>query len=353
MNATPLVSVNMPVYNGAAFIGEAIRSILQQTYRNFELIVVNDGSTDATGHVIGEFKDQRIKLINRTENKGLAYSRNEALEHSTGKYVAILDSDDVALPDRLAEQVAFLEANPEYALAGTWVQPIDKNGNLSGEVWEYATTHEEISTGLLLYNQFAQPSVMLRREKVPHQAYHSDFPPAEDYELWTRIARDAKVANLPKVLTLYRLHGGNISKNKELWVRQLDSIIRRRQLQFLLADFAEADSRVYESLLKKENVVSPVQRKIGALIDKILIENEKKKIYHQPALVETFSPYWKNAIVNCSRYDLSLLRSYLKSEFRRTGILNANQRVRLIVKCLVGWNKSEANEDSFLYPYAK
>ena len=131
---TPLVSVNMPVYNGAAYIKEAIESIVQQTYPHWELIVVNDASTDDTVQIVNAFKDERIKLVHNKKQLGLAHVRNVAIAASTGKYIAILDSDDIACKERLALQVAFLEAHLEYCLVCSWVNAIDIS-NASFEHW--------------------------------------------------------------------------------------------------------------------------------------------------------------------------------------------------------------------------
>ena len=339
MNATPLVSVNMPVYNGAAFIGEAIRSILQQTYRNFELIVVNDGSTDATGQIINRINDPRIRHIDRAENKGLAFSRNEALLHSTGKYVAILDSDDIALPNRLSEQVAFLEVHPDYAMVGSWVQPINADGTRAGQVWQYAIAHAQIAAGLLLHNQFAQPSVMLRRKMVPEEGYHHAFPPAEDYELWTRIARKAKVANLPEPLTLYRLHGGNISTVKDTVIKEKDSIIRANQLKFLLMDFTLRDAHMYEAMIAKGGKDVYNKQEVLQLLDRMLKANQTKGIYEQNTLAVTLSRYWQNVLIEGPQYNMVLLMLYLKSSFRATQDLTFRQQAAIVFKCLTNWKK--------------
>ncbi len=340
MYEKPLVSVNMPAYNGAKFIWEAISSILNQTFQHFELIVVNDGSTDATHEIVSQFTDQRIRMISRTENKGLAFTRNEALRQSSGKYVAVLDCDDIALPCRLADQVAFLEANPDYALAGSWVQPIGSEGKPAGPVWQYGSTSEELKAGLLLRNQFAQPSVMLRRDAIPEEGYSDDFPPAEDYELWLRIARKAKVANLPKVLTYYRLHADNISSLKNAVVQEKDRVIRFNQLNFLLDDFTPADAEIFEVLTGAESHGKYRQIDFLLLLDRILEANQKRNIYDPYVLAEILSSYWQKTLIEGPEYNPALLMLYLKSSFRHTHDLTIRQKSGFLLKCLAHRKKT-------------
>ena len=124
----PLVSVVMPVYNGEKYLKEAIDSVLSQSYQNIELVIVNDGSTDSGSQIVKKYTDPRIRFVENESNSGIVYSRNKGLESATGKYVATLDSDDIALPDRIEKQVLFLENNSEYGMCGTFFSTIDSAG---------------------------------------------------------------------------------------------------------------------------------------------------------------------------------------------------------------------------------
>ena len=125
---TPLISINMVVFNGSKFILEAIQSILNQSYVNFELIIVNDGSVDSTAAVINSFSDSRIRVITLEKNTGVVNARNTALKASKGDYIAILDADDISFSNRLEVEVRFLESNPEFGLVGGRAEMIDENG---------------------------------------------------------------------------------------------------------------------------------------------------------------------------------------------------------------------------------
>jgi glycosyltransferase involved in cell wall biosynthesis len=200
-----LVSVIMPVYNGEAYLKEAIDSILGQTYDNFEFIIINDGSTDKTAAIIQEYNDVRIRYYEQA-NQGLAATLNRCIELSKGKYLARQDSDDVSFPERFARQIAFLDDNPDYAILGTWA-----------EIWiekrKTKRTHKHPSDDLILKfdllfnNPFVHSSMMIRRSVLDETGVYSTDPsrqPPEDYELWSRVARKFKVANIPEVLQVYR-----------------------------------------------------------------------------------------------------------------------------------------------------
>lgn len=207
------VSVLMPVYNGERFLAESIESILSQTFSDWELVIVNDGSTDKSAEICKSYSDKRIKYFANPENKGLIYTRSLAISKATSEFVAFLDSDDMALPDRLKEQVSFLENNPEYGFCGTWGISIDEDGECLKKI-NLPVDDQEIKTGLLYSNTFIQSSVMIRKSILTDEAYSRDFPVAEDYDLWCRLSRRYKSCNIPKHLTKYRWHNTNISLAK-------------------------------------------------------------------------------------------------------------------------------------------
>lgn len=212
---TPLVSVLLPVYNAQDYLREAIDSILGQTLDDFELIIINDGSSDNSKAIINSYTDPRIVLIDQ-ENTGLPISLNRAITRAKGKYLARQDADDVSLPTRLAEQVRYLDLNPDCALLGTWAQILEKD-RLSTRELTHPYENGEIQIKLLFYNCFVHSSVMIRKEVLDQCGLYPEDPqkfPPEDYDLWLRIARIAQVANLPKILLQYRELPGSISRQK-------------------------------------------------------------------------------------------------------------------------------------------
>lgn len=206
-----LISVILPVYNCEAYIGEAVDSILQQTYRNIELIVVNDGSTDGTAKILQAYTDPRLVVISQ-ENARIVKALNAGLAVCKGDYIARMDADDVSLPDRFEKELAFLEANPEIMLVGTGSKIVDTQGNTLG-YHRHPTRPDELKFYTIFDAYFVHSSVMFRREVRDRIGYYSENTKVhEDFNYWSRITRIYKTANLPEVLLLYRELNSGMSK---------------------------------------------------------------------------------------------------------------------------------------------
>src|SRR5688500_12259876 len=199
MTDTPTISVLMSVYNGERYLAAAMDSILGQSCRDFELIVIDDGSKDSSPRMLEQYaqRDPRIKLTVR-ENKGLTVTLNEAFAQSRGKYLARMDSDDVALPDRFARQFDLLESNPDLVLTGGYFQLIDGAGRLLTTLRPPTTDAEIQATLLKGHNAICHPAAMIRRsamEKVG--GYDTRFKTSQDLDLWLRLGEVGKLANVP------------------------------------------------------------------------------------------------------------------------------------------------------------
>ena len=213
----PLVSVIMPVYNASSYLREAVDSILNQTFICFELIAINDGSTDDSGKILDSYStDKRVRVFHR-KNYGITKTLNFALGQALGKYIARMDSDDVAHPDRLSLQVAYLQQHSDTALLGTRFRAIKPSGEFI-ENLDVELTNEELQPALLQSCRFGHPTVMITRWAFEGVGGYDESPniqPAEDYDLWLRIAEKYKVANLPQYLLNYRVHPGSITQSKQ------------------------------------------------------------------------------------------------------------------------------------------
>jgi glycosyltransferase involved in cell wall biosynthesis len=210
---SPRISVLLPVYNGAASLAIAIRSVLDQTFGDFELLVIDDGSTDATAEVVRGFDDPRIRYHHHA-NRGLAATINRGVALARGEYVARQDHDDVSKPERFARQVAFLDAHPNHGLLGTAAEIWSETGP-TGRNHDHPTDDVRLRFHLLFDNPFVHSSVMLRRAALLDTgdfATSKDRQP-EDYEFWSRLSRRWKVANLPERLLIYREVPGSISRS--------------------------------------------------------------------------------------------------------------------------------------------
>ena len=210
-----LISVIMSVFNEEKYLQESIESILNQTYKDFEFIIVNDGSFHGTGEILRSYKDPRIRLINNEKNIGLTKSLNKAIKIAQGEYIVRQDADDISLPQRLEKQVEFLEKNPEIKVLGTFGYKIDKYGDILTKQ-TLPISSKQIKKTLIKRNPFVHTSVMIEKEIINRIGkYNEKFRTSQDYELWFRILRIAKVANLPLFLVKKRYHKDMVSLKKD------------------------------------------------------------------------------------------------------------------------------------------
>lgn len=225
------LTVLIAVYNGERYVGETIESILSQSYGDYELLIIDDGSNDSTPKILQQYatRDPRIRLLQQ-DNHGVGYTLNRGLAEARGALVAQIGADDVALPGRLKKQVDFLDQNPEYVLLGGYLRIIDRDGRPLG-MRQYPLSDEQLRKRIVLYNPFGAPSVMFRRDDaLAAGGFTSRFWTCEDYDFVFRIAKRGKVANLPEPLTAYRLHDESV-KSRDT-VRQLRDTIDAKRAAF-------------------------------------------------------------------------------------------------------------------------
>jgi glycosyltransferase involved in cell wall biosynthesis len=209
----PRVTVLLPVYNGDRFLREAIDSVLGQTWEDFELLVVNDGSTDETATILKNYSDTRLQVITNEHNTGVSASLNRGLAHASGEYVARIDADDLALPERLVEQLYYLDRHPNVGLVASATEVVDKDGAFI-RVEDFGTiSPEQLYYTLTFVNCIASSSVTFRRGLVLEiGGYDESMRFAIDYDLWLRVSRRAKIVKLDKVLAKWRDTETNISR---------------------------------------------------------------------------------------------------------------------------------------------
>lgn len=212
MSEAPLVSVVLSVHNGAAYLEEALQSIRRQTFCDFEFLVINDGSTDATRQILDRHarEDRRLRVFDEPA-RGLITSLNLGCRRARGKYLARMDADDVAVPQRLERQVEFLESHPAVGVVGGCVEYL-LGGEPSGKYWTVPGSHAAIMEILARHNCLIHPTVMMRRDCFERVGgYRPAFIAAEDYDLWLRMGEQSELANLSCVLLLYRFHPEQVS----------------------------------------------------------------------------------------------------------------------------------------------
>jgi glycosyltransferase involved in cell wall biosynthesis len=326
---TPTITVFMAVFNGARYIKQAISSVLAQSFTDFELLIVNDGSTDNTLEIIAEFKDSRIRLLHNDGNKGLTYSRNHGLKEAKGKYFAILDSDDIAMPGRLALQFNFMNDNPNVAICGGQAKFIDDDGK---EIKEYlAPVGNNLSYQLAIYNILINSSLMMKTDVMREVGGYREMSPAEDYDLSFRIGLKHQIANLSDQLVAYREHASNTSR---VQTEKLNNALRRIVTHihtnlnvqtdqhlidvhhhFITSNFAPIDLHHFEELLKKlkdannkGNTYSP------ALFDKFLF-NIWFALLRSKKVKGIISLYFRTPLFDWSFVTFKQLRKVMKQYY--------------------------------------
>lgn len=248
MISSPKISVVMPNFNGGVFLDAAVQSILAQSYKNFEFIIINDGSTDNSKLILKKYADldSRIKLISR-ENKGLVYSLNEAISVSRGKYIARMDSDDISHPKRFEYQLEWLEST-QYDIGGTFIELLI-NGKAIKK--HYPCTYEATRLEALFGTPVAHGSVMMKIEVAREFLYRSEWNKAEDYDLWERaITANKKIGNLPKYLYQYRLHSNQTSSISISEQNDKTDMIRSRYWHYFVTGITTNDTNYTNPILE-------------------------------------------------------------------------------------------------------
>lgn len=262
----PLVSVVMPVYNVQDFVEESINSILSQSYSNFEFIIINDGSTDNTLDIIESQSDARIVLIKNKENKGNYACRNIGCRLAKGKYICVMDGDDIAMPNRIGKQIEFMENNTSLLALGTTFKIVNS------EIQYKPTEYELIKICLLFNNMFLHPSLMIRKSVLQQIGYYDEtFYYASDYDLVCRIALMGKIVNLSDVLMQYRKHRNQISTSKRREQGDYANEIRLKYLKSCGFKLSTTEQNLFILLLSGVDIAS--KEKYITLITKLINQN--------------------------------------------------------------------------------
>ena len=251
-----LVSVIMPVYNAEEFVEEAIRSILEQTYDKFELIIVDDCSTDKSMDIVRSIKDDRIRIIKNEHNCGVAHSRNIALDNSQGEFIAIMDDDDVALPCRFEMQVNYLNEHKDIDVVGGKHVFIDCNGEvIRGENKAYYNP-QFLKAKFLFNNTFCNSEMMLRKSVLKDLRYSQDCYGMEDYKLWIQLSKYAPMTMIDEVFLKHRRHGSNLTMqvNSQKLQQRKEKYKELQELSWELSgiELSEQDKEIFHKYISED-----------------------------------------------------------------------------------------------------
>lgn len=294
---SPIVTVLMPAYNAEKYIGEAIHSVLGQSFTDFELLIINDGSIDKTQQVVRSFKDERIVLVDQIHG-GVSNALNNGLAIAKGKYIARFDSDDICFPHRLEKQFLFLEANPEYVIAGTDAEYMLENGDHLFDFTCIGHTNDDLVDKLYFYCPFIHSSVMYRKDAVLKAGGYSllahNF---EDYLLWTQLSKLGKLYNLSERLIRIRFNPASVTID-EKWRGRRFRELKRNCIQRGTITKEEADE--IQAIIQQQDISQIKESSYYALCaKKFLTDNyqpKKAKAYARKA-ISIMPLRWDNYMV--------------------------------------------------------
>jgi glycosyltransferase involved in cell wall biosynthesis len=298
-----LVSVILPVFNSDLYLKESIDSILNQTYQNFELIIINDNSTDNSKQIIFNYTDNRINYYENLKNEGLVFTLNRGLKIAKGDFIARMDADDISLPFRFKKQVDFLNLYQDIDLIGSNYCTIDKNGKILNRV-KYPLNHEDIKFGLLFNSVICHPSIMFRRQIVDSNifVYKNEYFPAEDYYLWTTLVSKIKIRNIDVFLLFYRIHDSQISKRKIQDQKLMASYICVYYLLSIFPNFSSSKNSLLEFM--KPNKEFKYEYYIETLFVYNSIYIAEENIFLKSKIKELLYSY---LVLNYKKYPFMLL----------------------------------------------
>ena len=326
------VSVIMPIYNAEKYVEKAIRSILNQTFQDFELILIDDCSTDTSVQIIKAIQSNKISLLQTPQNSGASVSRNLGITAAKGEYIAFLDADDWAYPQRLQKQVDFLERNPQIGLVGTWTEIIDENQNLIDEfLLEIPQT--QIAPRLLFHNCFATSSVILRKEFALYQ-FDTTYPPAEDYELWMRLSTQTQFGIIREKLVKYLSHSQGISKLKKEQMKE-------NTLRILLNGLSKFGIKPTEKEIAVHTQIAHLQFETSKIfladanqwLLKLKNANDDKKIFLLKDMNSLLAYYWFRIVAAHHSLGVFALFLFLNSSLRK--YLPLKSQARLFTRCML------------------
>lgn len=309
-----MISVVMPVYNAESFLNEAIESILNQTFGDFEFIIINNASTDNSKKIIHSYSDPRIKYIENDVNMGLVYSLNKGIDSSSGKYIARMDADDISMPERFFKQVNFLEQNASVGICGSWFENF---GNITG-ISQYPADENTIRFKMLYQLPVLHPSVLIRKNILDKYGlkYNSNFKQGEDYDLFVRIAEVSNIANIPEVLIKYRQHTASIKSINNSVFAEFKNKTISNQFNNMGIEISDSEIALFSKLcyadfnFSKEDMILT-----ESLLLRIIAANNNSGYINSSILTSVLCQKWFHLCYNLTRlYGTFSYNLYKKSQ---------------------------------------
>lgn len=297
MDTSPKVTVLTPVYSREQYVAAAIESVLAQSFTDFELLLIDDGSTDGSAEILRSYTtDPRVRLVCNEHNLGIPKTRNRGIELARGEYVAMLDSDDRAYRTRLEKQVAFLDRHRDFAVVGAWVTEMDEQGRSLKRIKILPLSPGELQSRLLFRSCHHHSSIMARTVILQEYRYREQYAVSSDFDLFVRLAGKYKLGNLPQILVCRRVHPNRITREKAQLVKEKNLEIIGAQLAELGMEFTPADLERHFLLLRMNRLQLTPDREYlewaSAWLLKLQAANHHALRYPERALARVVSEIW-------------------------------------------------------------
>ncbi|EKT3956847.1 glycosyltransferase family 2 protein [Flavobacterium psychrophilum] len=329
----PIISVIMPVYNASKYLKESIESILNQTFRDFEFIILNDNSTDNSLEIISDYqqKDPRIIIINKPVNLGPANLRNEGIACAKGEFIALMDADDISELSRFEKQIAVFNKNPEIDLCATNYTKFGEN--IQPEYIKHYEFHKEIKVNFLSECYIANPTILFRKRIITGYNYDPVFFPVDDYELLSRLISKFTFYNIQESLLKYRWHQTNISQTKKVNIEELKNKIKNQQLN----DFCNAlDIEVVSLVLNyKEPQDTPKLIQILQYKNNVILNNKVIQKFDQTLFEKKINDTIKRNFIKAKNPNLQLFWFFYKNEKQNFKELKTKYKIKTFLKSLI------------------
>lgn len=327
------VSVIMPIYNSESYLAEAIESVLNQSYQNIEVVLVNDASIDHSESIAEKYISDRVRYIKNPQNSGVAYSLNRAIQLCCGDYIARMDADDISMPDRIKKQVAFMEANSTLAVSGSWVRHI---GKYKGVLEKKPSGSSCIAAFMMLDNPVMHPTAIMRKRTLENYRlkYDAAYERCEDFDLWEKVSQVAEIDNLPEPLLHFRVHAGSVTAKHcdEMWRKTYE--ILARGLSRIGVATNSSEIRFHRKIShgeSAENIAELIKAEKWFL--KLLDANNKSMVHAESAMQEALGFAWYLLCRNSAKLGIKVWKTYNSSHL--TGCLSISQRHKILLGLLV------------------
>ena len=338
VNGTPKITVIMPVYNCELYIQEAVESILNQSFTDFEFLIIDDASTDQTVSILKKYCDSRIKLIEKPLNTGYANSLNYGLKIANGEYIARMDGDDISYPQRFAKQVSFLDDNPEFVLCGTFYKIIGDDTNFN-----IPENHNEIKLALLKANCIAHPTVLIRKKTLDDFSiiYDVSNETAEDYDMWVRLLQIGKLYNIQEVLLKYRIHATSVSRKRAEDQEKIAIRVKLKLLSYLDVKLEKTEQEVLKSCFKKQVPINFNEIQIFRYIKQKLILSNTDNFFEPIGFLSFLRDFEADILRKCflrqKSYSPKVYLEYLNIKYKSNIRLSFIEEFRLLIKAIIFW----------------